>query len=179
MMDLLASFCVFLSPGKMSLCAPSPGCMENRRGEKGGANWGAGKAGALLTALQGYTPHTQGELSHLPGLEELMVLRMLRPLGRCRICPPPALELGTVRGSLLWDSEGLSVMQLFTGSIPQAEPLIYSTGRAPTRGCVYLKNPIPKLSVPNWGLSPPSYPAIPSLPLSSRGPWSFPSLLPK
>lgn len=115
-----------------------------------------------------------------------MVLRMLQPLGRCRVCPPPALELGTVRGSLLWDSErlsllwdseGLSVMQLSTGSIPQAEPLIYSTGRAQTRGCVYLKNPIPKLSVPKWGLSPPSYSAIPSLPPEVPGafPLSSPS----
>lgn len=39
-------------------------------------------------------------------------------------------------------------MQLFTGSIPQSEPLTCSIGRAQTRGCVYLKSPIPKLSVP-------------------------------
>lgn len=77
----------------------------------------------------------------MPGLEELMVLRTAPATGEVQYVSPSSTGAG--------DSEGLSGMQLFTGSIPQVEPLICSTGRAQTRGCVHFKNAIPKLSIPN------------------------------
>lgn len=97
--------------------------------------------------MQGCPPPTQGELFHLPGLEELMVLTTAPASGEVQYVSPCSTGAG--------NSEGLCGMQRFTGAVPQAEPLICSTGRAQTRGCVYFKNPIPKLSVPNWELCPP------------------------